>query len=542
MIRERDRGATTEEVARTLQVFARAADTRRSYAANHAVTGRAISDLAEAFESLLKESAEIVLEVGSEALVFQGERVLDGGEPSLPLALYRDGLRRLSFTRGITQAELEVVVSAAARGLSFGGMGDDVVTALWRQPLPHVRYQAADTSVDAQGDRADRVETEIEAVMTALGSIELDAKPDDAFQPVEEITLAPAYREDFSRELEVENLHTVAERAARVLTRAWKEARREEDADVAAAKLLDMFDVALVEDDAKLATAIARHVRTLPQGAERVTAWLAAAGSEARLRRLMPMMEAQPARQDEILSVIDALGRPALPALFSMLPGISEPSARRGVSERIVRYGGDDLGPVKELINREPTFLAHEAIFILGRMATPEAQSAIRDARVHPKIHVRLALIESLRHVPAELALSIALDLLNKEEDPKVLAATARSLPRYKTKETADALETAAFRLAERALPYDTKLAILAGFASVNPSRAAPLLIKYVKRGEGLLVRRDAEELAAAAIRALGSIRGQKNNEIVEKAAHSRSKLVKEAAREVLQQAQGDAP
>jgi HEAT repeat protein len=211
-----------------------------------------------------------------------------------------------------------------------------------------------------------------------------------------------------------------------------------------------------------------------------------------------------------------------------------EPNARRAMSERIVRYGVDDLGPVKELINREPTFLAQEAIFILGRIATPEAQTAIRDARVHPKLHVRLALVESLRNVPAELALGIALDLLAKEEDPKVLAATARSLQRYKTKETSDALDAAANRLPDRPLPYDTKLAILFSFASLNPGKALPLLARYVRRGEGLLVRRDAEELAAAAVRALGSIRGQRNSEIVEKATQSRSKLVREAAREVL--------
>jgi hypothetical protein len=323
-----------------------------------------------------------------------------------------------------------------------------------------------------------------------------------------------------------------------VLTRTWKEARREEDADVASATLLKMFDAALVHDDPNLANAIALLVRTLPLAADRVATWLKDAGSEARLRRLIPMLEEQPARQEEVMSVIDAIGRPTVPSLFALLPALSDAGLRRALSERIVRFGVDDLGPVKELINREPSFLAQEAIFILGRIATPEAQSAIRDARVHPKLHVRLALVESLRHVPAELALTVALDLLAKEEDAKVLAATARSLPRYKTKETADALDSAANRLPERALPYETKLAILIGFAAVNPTRAVPLLIRFVKRGDGMLVRKDAEELAAAAIRALGSIRGQRHQEVLEKAAQSRSKLVKEAAREVLQHAQ----
>jgi hypothetical protein len=494
-----------------------------------------MSDLTHAFDALLKELPEIAIDVGPDALLFQGERVQEGGEGSISVALYRDGLRRLSFLRGVTSTELQVVVNATAQGLLFGGMGDDIVSALWRHQLAHVRFEAADTSFDAHGEQAERAYQEIEKVMAVIGALELEPPADQPFQPVQEIELAPAYRDDLARELEPENDHAVAVRAARALARAWREAERDEDAEVASLTLLKMFDAALVNDDATLAAAIARQVRTVSRGEQK---WLEEAGSEARLRRLLPMIEEQPARQEDVLSVVDAVGKPAVPALFAMLSGLPDVGQRRALSERIVRWGVDDLGIVKELINREPTFLAQEAVFILGRIATPEALGAIRDARVHPKIHVRLALIELLRHVPAEHALTIALDLLNKEEDPKVLAATARSLPRYKTKETAEALEAAAGRLPDRPLPYDTKLAILASFAQVNPSRAVPLLVRYVKRGEGLLVRRDAEELAAASIRALGLIRGQRNSEVVERAAHSRSKLVKEAAREVLQQAQ----
>jgi hypothetical protein len=498
-----------------------------------------MSDLTNAFDALLKDLPEVVVDVSPDALVFQGERVLEGAQPegSIPFALYRDGVRRLGFLRGLTSHELEAVVAATAQGLSFGGMGDDVVSMLWRHQLAHVRYEAIDTSIEAAGADADRVYKEIESITGALGGHQPGLQ--EAFQPIPRITVLPAYRDDLVKELAAENEHSVAERAARVLVRGWHEAKDEEAAEVASSTLLKMFDAALVNDDARLAAAIARGVRALPHEAERVIRWLNDAGSEARLRRLIPMLEDQPGRQEEVLAVIDAIGRPAVPAIFALLPAMLDAPARRALSERIVRFGVDDLGPVKELVNREPIFLAQEAIFVLGRIGSPEAQSAIRDARVHPKLHVRLALVEQLRHVPAELALNIALDLLGREEDPKVLAAIARALPRYKTKETADALDTAANRVGERPLPYDTKLAILVSFASLNSGRALPLLARYVRRGEGLLVRRDAEELAAAAVRALGSIRGQRNSEIVEKAMQSRSKLVREAAKEVL--AQGEA-
>lgn len=539
MIRERTKGATKDDVARVLQAFSRAADTLRLHPGNAAVLVRAMSDLHHSLEGVLTSIPELILDVEPEALRYAGNPVLDGPSPSgsIPLLLFRDGIRKLSFKRGITPAELEVLVSATAQGLSFGGIGDDVVSSLWRHELQHVGYEVADALVDCSGDEAQGVVTELDSIVAEISTGEQSASSSDgAFRPSPAFQDAPAYRDDLLRELAEEDEHDVADRARAVLVRAWKHATAPDDRAAASDTLLKMFDSALVSDDPGLAAAIAESVRALPDQVDGRDAWLEQAAAEARLRRIVSMVADQPARLDEVLAVVDAVGRHAVPTLFALLPALAEPSHRRALSERIVQHGVDDLERVKELINREPSFVAAEAIFILGRLGTPEAQAAIRDARVHPRLHVRLALVEMLRQVPAELALQIALDLLTKETDPKVLAATARVLPRYKTKETAEALENTAAKLVDRPLPYETKLAILASYAAVAQAKAVPLLTRYVKRGEGLLARKDAEELAAAALRALGVVRGQKTSELLEKATASRSKLVKETAQELIDQ------
>lgn len=550
MIRERSKGATKDDVARVLQAFSRAVETRKLHPGNGAVLTRALGDLQHAMEGILTAVPELLLLVEPEALLFSGSPVLEGPSPSgsIPLVLFRDGIRKLFFKRGVTRTEMEVLVSATARGLSFGGIGDDVVSSLWQHNLTHLRYELADTTVDSRGDNAKDVAEELNAVVASMAGDQegqksegivaaiVEGSDSDAFQPLERFVDAPAYREELLRELSEENEATVAARAQAVLLRVWREAKAAEDGAAARRALLKMFDTALVEDDVGRAAAIAASVRDLPDETAGKDAWLEEASTEPRLRRMVGTLSDQPARLEEVLSLVDAFGRPAVPAMLAILPALGEAAHRRALSERIVQYGVDDLEAIKNLINREPSYLAAEAIFILGRTATPEAQAAIRDARVHPRLYVRLALVEMLRQVPAELALQIALDLLARETDPKVLAATARALPRYKTKETVEALENAAVKLAERPLPFDTKLAILAGYAAVSQGRAVPLLVRYVKRGEGLLARKDAEELAAAALRALGVVRGHKTSDLLAKASESRSKLVKETAIELIEQ------
>jgi hypothetical protein len=541
MIRERGKGATKEDVARALRAFARAADTRKLHPGNAVVLLRAMSDLHHLLEGVLKAIPELRLDVHTDALMYGGDRVLEGPtRDSIPRILYRDGIRKLAIRRGVTHEELEVLVGAAARGLAFGGLGDDVVSDLWRHDLTHIAYDVVDTTIDAKAEGASSLPNEIESV---LGEIDagksLETSATDPFQPPAAFIDAPAYREAISTELAAENERAILDRARAVLIDAWRGAKGGDDAKALGSALLEMFDTALVNDDPTLAGSIAKSVAALGEPAG---AWLEEASAEPRMRRLVPMMQSRPGKAEEIFAVIEGLGRPALSGLFALLPSLDDAQNRRLLSERIVEIGVDSLDPVKELINKEPAFLAAEGIFILGRVATPEALGAIRDARVHPRIHVRLALVETSRSIPAEIALGILLDMLGKESDPKVLAAVARALVRYKTKETTDALEQASLRVENRQLAFDAKLAILTSYAAVAKERAIPLLAKYVKRGEGLLARKDAEELAASSLRALGGVRSKKASEIFEAAMASRSKLIKETAREVLDQQQGAEP
>src|SRR5262249_32419852 len=89
--------------------------------------------------------------------VFDSEVVLQEPNPdeSIPFIFYRDGIRKLEIVEGLTPEELEVLVSATAQGFGFSGLGDDMVSFLWRPELEHIPYMVVDTTiVDAGSTKA----------------------------------------------------------------------------------------------------------------------------------------------------------------------------------------------------------------------------------------------------------------------------------------------------------------------------------------------------------------------------------------------------
>src|SRR5687768_13336240 len=101
-----------------------------------------MAELVRSFGRLFEEAEAVTLSVRPDAFLFEDAVVLSeaNAEPSVPFLFFRDGVRRIELVRGLTETELEILLDAAAAGMSRRGLDDDVVSILWRHQLEHLRY------------------------------------------------------------------------------------------------------------------------------------------------------------------------------------------------------------------------------------------------------------------------------------------------------------------------------------------------------------------------------------------------------------------
>lgn len=568
---------TDREVSRVLHAFARVVRARRLYAEGHASVRRMLADLEGNLSKLLSGSGEFELRVGPRAIYYDGDPVLEeaNAEDSIPYAFFRDGIRKLVLVEGMEPEELAALAGAAAQALASSGVGEDAVSLLWRADLAHLRYVAVESGASgADGEdlgtldptvpgHAD-VAAELSVMLRGLygsggesgilrslhfdGS-ELSAKQiaeslvivDDmapGLHPRRDIAHVPEYIERLAEELAAESEVGLTARSVDAAIAAVAAPLPERDDGVAIEALLRLFDVAITLDDLELATRMVteiRHVgrqRTNPKAQIRAGRWLLEATSDNRLRTMIGIMQADPAKGAQVERLLRSAGRTVVPKLSAITATNADVTTRRPLIGLILAIGFDDLGSIRPLIDSPDEAVVADGIFLASQLSTPAARSRITDALDDPRALVRCAAIEAVPKLGP-----VGVDLLAhrvRDPVPAVRVAAARSLAAAGGREAAKVIAEVVRASTFEAEPLDVKTAFLECFAITNDAIALAQLERYLKQADNLLLKKEQEELALGAISALAFIRSKRTIEVLKNACSSRRRRVAEAARDTL--------
>lgn len=567
--------ADAKEAEQLLALFERTARARQLYAANHTAIRRLQRELIAGFDRLLGRMPELSLKVRADAFMLGQTRVLEQPNPdeSLPFLFYRDGVRRLDFHRGLSSEELEVVIDATVEARKFNAFGDDIVAYLWRHDLEHVRYVVVDTTIvdspeggAAPGTGDIEVEHDIDAQIDGLlrsiygdsdddvgpRSVHVDATDIPAkaiatqldaidemapgFHPPRVFINAATYAPDLLAE-EKQSDKQLAGRLARRTIRAWGEdAGFSESASLADA-LLRIYDAALVDGAVDLARFIVGAVKKAVPASSQREAWLDEALAESRLRQVVTHYgrAALPAAGESSLAYFRACGAEAVGTMLRLVPSISTPELRRAYVDTIVQIGIEDVSPVNDLLNHEQAFVAMEAMHILTSVEIPAARRAILHAVGHEQAPVRLTAVAAIHEFPDSRRQAVAMKLVD-DADVRVRIEASKLLRTVRNKETALFAKRQVNHLAFFDEPFELQATFLETFALLNQVWSLRLLEKYVNRAAGVLAKKNGEQLAVAAIRAMRHIRTPRTYDCLERNATSRSKSIRDACAEALEE------
>ncbi len=113
------------------------------YPEHHAVSRKSVSDLYEHLNAYTRNYGALVLEMGKGDILFQGQKIYQNPDlQNNPAYLcFRDGLKWISFSEGIAQAEILSFLNILKhhRVLEEESKGD-IVTSLWEAGLHHIKY------------------------------------------------------------------------------------------------------------------------------------------------------------------------------------------------------------------------------------------------------------------------------------------------------------------------------------------------------------------------------------------------------------------
>ena len=134
----------------------------RLYGSDHEQSRSRIQDLIASLEPLLEDLGSIPLEVTHECINYENKQVIvDRGPGGFVDALYRDGVRTLTLSAGLSQAEFLELLNILGTNFNLPQNREDSLPGLlWAADLPHVKYESIEGLEEAVEDSDDAVRGE----------------------------------------------------------------------------------------------------------------------------------------------------------------------------------------------------------------------------------------------------------------------------------------------------------------------------------------------------------------------------------------------
>ena len=129
-----------------LRLLVKAQKGLRLYEANNAIAHRLEHELYAKLFAHLEEEGMFELTIQEFKILFAQDVVYEGSDrnDSLAFALFRDGIRRLSFHPGLEDQELHNFLSCLNRAGAYSSEQDDLVTLFWEQDFKAIQYYAVE--------------------------------------------------------------------------------------------------------------------------------------------------------------------------------------------------------------------------------------------------------------------------------------------------------------------------------------------------------------------------------------------------------------
>jgi HEAT repeat protein len=126
---------------KAIDYLLRARKAVRLYPDRNPVTEKAVDDLHQELIRLLSIQDRIAFEIRQDAILFEMEEIFRSASAENDIAhfLYRDGIREISFRKGLTRDEVLGLVHVLSIDFGRELAAEDVVTRIWEKDFRHIR-------------------------------------------------------------------------------------------------------------------------------------------------------------------------------------------------------------------------------------------------------------------------------------------------------------------------------------------------------------------------------------------------------------------
>lgn len=460
----------------------------RMYPSNNPIYIKTLEESYNKFREFFHYNNELQLKIKQHEIFFGTEAVYSNfeKEDNLALFFFKDGLREITFKKGLTIDEIETFFGVITLDFDSEVIADDVVTLFWEKDFQNIRYIVDEVIL------ADEEDYESSAVKEAT---EETNEPDNLIQAYKDavneseikreisiVSLTDEDLQDLLIEFEKDSREKTGKMVNVLFEMMYLSETRKEFEDVSSF-LMNCIDYSIINGNINIVTDILYRLKVLLDNKNisdeiktQLKKIILFAGSDTLINRLGEIMDnGQFIDEKAFDDFVKFLDKNAIIPFVKMLGELKSIHSRKIVIEALTYLGPKDLVLLSSGLNDTRWYVVRNIIHILrkigdkravdfllktvkhgdsrvkieviralGELGGPGVVIALREALDDPEVKARVAALKALGNISSEAAKRIILDKImdknfkDREFDEK--KDYFETVSRWKDKEVFDFL------------------------------------------------------------------------------------------------------
>ncbi len=541
------------QVEELMQVVVKGLRATQLYLPNNPVYQRAVDNIKGAFRQVWQATDDLHFDIGETELRWEDAVVYsqDNRSESIAWTLYKDGVRSLTFKRGVEDGEIVKFLGVLQQAKNLlADAPEDLLTLLWTQDFQFVSYTFRELVSE-------------DAVPIEAGETIPSTPPTAVRQQVEEE--APPKREGlvsiddfdttlyFLDEKEVEYLKSEAEREYQqdlrrnVLSMLFDLLELQTYATVRGEliSILENFIPYLLgAGDFRSVAFILRETHVILQRARELTpehrqtlenlpTRLSQADALSQLVQSLDEASVHPT-EEELSELFQELRPEALATLMGWVPKLTNERVKELVHKAAERLALANAAEVLKALASEDGAAQLEMVRLAGRLKLPGAPEGMGPLLQKGDRTLKLAVVEALTAIASPGAMRL-LEQAVDDGDRDVRIAGVRFLAQRGHRNALARVEAAVTGGKLKHADLTEKMTFFEAYGSLAGAKGIAVLEKMLL-AKGLLAKKEDPETRACAAMALGKIRSAEARGVLEKAAQDKEALVRNAVSRALRE------
>lgn len=537
------------------------------YLANNPILIKHKEDLLNSFNDYFDNESELTYRVTSSTFSFMDNTVYENKNKNENFAfkLYNDGIRSLTFNRGVSIEELTEFMTILNKGLDIQSTDadEDLVTLLWERQFENIRYQVVESIIDSAyvedgkstDEKLEEITNENKSEFFGLGEeyediIDMEEIPItfDATNFGEMFkakgVLAKEEVETIKNEIHLaDKRETVLKNFMDIIPHILKEEVTKEDIIKTLNILKRIVDSCIFTGDIATAGKIISKLKSFPEVLTKgsipieseLKDFVKSFSTKEKVGELINALNLSFAGSgEELAKYISSMHEKIVPSLLQALPEITDTHYRKAFLSGLANIFKGDPNSLLKYFNTKDRARVEDLIYLLSKLDDERVLDLLPHLIKHSDRSVKKESLSLLKNFPKHPKISKILLNSLEDSDIEIRTLSLRIIAACESPEVSRSLISKITHPQFNEKELIEKKSYFFAMSKVAKDKFLPYISDIIEKKRWSGTKDQLEELYQCSCFALGIIGSDKAKEMLERGTGSKNKTIQKYCRSVL--------